>query len=163
MIENRVGISMYSNISDLYEKLKDELVGWCGYMTNDRYEAEELVQEGFVRAMKNEELLRTMDAARQRAWIYQTIKHLFIDSTRKKKRESLTDEVPDTGEARQEYTEIEWIELINRLPKEEGKVFVLRYVEGLTSGQISEILKMPPGTVRSKLYDARKHLRKLLE
>ncbi len=154
---------MYSNISDLYEKLKDELVGWCGYMTNDRYEAEELVQEGFVRAMKNEELLRTMDAARQRAWIYQTIKHLFIDSTRKKKRESLTDEVPDTGEARQEYTEIEWIELINRLPKEEGKVFVLRYVEGLTSGQISEILKMPPGTVRSKLYDARKHLRKLLE
>ncbi len=163
MIENRVGISMYSNISDLYEKLKDELVGWCGYMTNDRYEAEELVQEGFVRAMKNEELLRTMDAARQRAWIYQTIKHLFIDSTRKKKRESLTDEVPDTGEARQEYTEIEWIELINRLPKDEGKVFVLRYVEGLTSGQISEILKMPPGTVRSKLYDARKHLRKLLE
>ncbi len=163
MIENRVGISMYSNISDLYEKLKDELVGWCGYMTNDRYEAEELVQEGFVRAMKNEELLRTMDAARQRAWIYQTIKHLFIDSTRKKKQESLTDEVPDTGEARQEYTEIEWIELINRLPKEEGKVFVLRYVEGLTSGQISEILKMPPGTVRSKLYDARKHLRKLLE
>ncbi len=154
---------MYSNISDLYEKLKDELVGWCGYMTNDRYEAEELVQEGFVRAMKNEELLRTMDAARQRAWIYQTIKHLFIDSTRKKKRESLTDEVPDTGEARQEYTEIEWIELINRLPKDEGKVFVLRYVEGLTSGQISEILKMPPGTVRSKLYDARKHLRKLLE
>ena len=79
---------MYRDISDLYEKLKDELIGWCSYMTGDRYEAEELVQEGFLRAMKNENTLKSMDDARRRAWMYQTIKHLFIDRTRKKKHES---------------------------------------------------------------------------
>ncbi len=44
---------MYRDISDLYEKLNDELIGWCRYMTGDLYEAQELVQEGFLRAMKN--------------------------------------------------------------------------------------------------------------
>ena len=153
---------MYREISDLYEKLNDELIRWCSYMTGDRYAAEELVQEGFVRAMKNEDTLQGMDDARQRAWMYQTIKHLFIDRTRKEKHENLTDEAPDSGKLVQEYTEAEWIQLINSLPKDEGKVFVLRYLEDMTSGQISQILGMPPGTVRSKLHDARKHLRELL-
>ena len=153
---------MYRDISDLYEKLKDELIGWCSYMTGDRYEAEELVQEGFLRAMKNEDTLKSMDDARRRAWMYQTTKHLFIDRTRKKKHENLTDEAPDSGKLVQEYTEAEWIQLINTLPKDEGKIFVLRYLEDMTSGQISQILGIPPGTVRSKLSDARKHLRELL-
>lgn len=81
---------MYRDISDLYEKLNDELIGWCRYMTGDLYEAQELVQEGFLRAMKYEDTLKSMDEARQRAWMYQTIKHLFIDRTRKKKHENLT-------------------------------------------------------------------------
>ena len=153
---------MYGDISDLYEKLNDELLGWCSYMTGDRYEAEELVQEGFLRAMKNEETLRNLDAPRQRAWMYQTIKHLFIDKARKKQHENLTDKAPDSGKMVQEYTEAEWIQLINSLPKDEGKVFVLRYLEDMTSGQISQILGIPPGTVRSKLSDARIHLRELL-
>ncbi len=104
-----------------------------------------------------------MDFNRKRAWMYQTIKHLFIDGLRKRKRESLTGEIPETMELSQEYTESEWIQLINSLPKDEGKIFVLRYMEDMTSGQISEILGIPPGTVRSKLHDARKHLQKKLE
>jgi RNA polymerase sigma-70 factor (ECF subfamily) len=154
---------MYRDITDLYEQLNAELLGWCSSMTGDRYEAQELVQEGFLRAIDHAETLKSMDFARKRAWMYQTVKHLFIDEIRKRKREDLSDEMPDFGEVREEYTQAEWIELINSLPKDEGKVFALRYLEDFTSGQIGELLGMPPGTVRSKLHDARQHLRDKLK
>ncbi|MBE5844986.1 MAG: RNA polymerase sigma factor [Butyrivibrio sp.] len=150
-------------ITELYEQLNAELLGWCSSMTGDAYEAQELVQEGFLRAIKHSDTLQSMDFNRKRAWMYQTIKHLFIDGLRKRKRESLTGEIPETMELSQEFAEAEWIQLINSLPKDEGKIFVLRYMEDMTSGQISEILGIPPGTVRSKLHDARKHLQKKLE
>ena len=73
----------------------------------------------------------------------------------------MTGDLYEAQELVQEYTEAEWIQLINSLPKDEGKILVLRYMEDMTSGQISQILGMPPGTVRSKLSDARKHLREL--
>ncbi len=132
-------------------------------MTGDRYEAQELVQEGFLKAIDHVETLKSMDFARKRAWMYQTVKHLFIDEIRKRKHEDLSDEMPEIGAVREEYTQTEWIELINSLPGDEGKVFALRYLEDFTSGQIGELLNMPPGTVRSKLHDARQHLRNKLK
>ncbi|WP_026496752.1 RNA polymerase sigma factor [Butyrivibrio sp. WCD3002] len=154
---------MYRDITELYEQLNAELLSWCSAMTGDRYEAQELVQEGFLRAIDHFETLESLDFFKKRAWMYQTIKHLFIDDLRKKKREDLSDEMPDFGELRCEYTEAEWMQLINSLPKDEGKVFVLRYLEDFTSGQIGEMLGMPAGTVRSKLHDAKMHLRELLK
>ena len=154
---------MYRDITELYEQLNAELLSWCSVMTGDRYEAQELVQEGFLRAINHFETLESMDFFKKRAWMYQTIKHLFIDDLRKKKREDLFDDMPDIGDLRGEYTEAEWMQLINSLPKDEGKVFVLRYLEDFTSGQIGEMLGMPAGTVRSKLHDAKMHLRELLK
>ena len=154
---------MYRDITELYEQLNAELLSWCSAMTGDRYEAQELVQEGFLRAIDHFETLESMDFFKKRAWMYQTIKHLFIDDLRKKKREDLFDDMPDIGDLRGEYTEAEWMQLINSLPKDEGKVFVLRYLEDFTSGQIGEMLGMPAGTVRSKLHDAKMHLRELLK
>lgn len=152
---------MNPEISVLYEKLHNELVKWCCLMTGSYDTAEELVQEGFVKAIEHWDTLNSLAFHQQRAWLYQTIKHLFIDSVRKNKREFLTNEVPETTTSF-DYSEKEWMELINSLPPLEGKVLLLRYVEGFTSNQIGTLLKIPPGTVRSKLHDARKHLRNKL-
>jgi RNA polymerase sigma-70 factor (ECF subfamily) len=130
-------------------------------MTGSYDTAEELVQEGFVKAIEHWDTLNTLAFQQKRAWMYQTIKHLFIDSVRKNKREFLTNEVPDNTTSF-DYSEKEWMELINSLPPLEGKILLLRYVEGFTSSQIGILLKLPPGTVRSKLHDARKHLRNIL-
>lgn len=152
---------MNPEISVLYEKLHNELVKWCYLMTGSYDTAEELVQEGFVKAIEHWDTLNSLAFHQQRAWLYQTIKHLFIDSVRKNKREFLTNEVPEATTSF-DYSEKEWMELINSLPPLEGKVLLLRYVEGFTSNQIGTLLKIPPGTVRSKLHDARKHLRNKL-
>ncbi|WP_242838233.1 RNA polymerase sigma factor [Butyrivibrio proteoclasticus] len=44
----------------------------------------------------------------------------------------------------------------------EGKILVLRYFDGYSSTQIGQLLGLPPGTVRSKLHEARKHLKDML-
>ena len=156
---------MNHDITALYEQLHTELVKWCHLMTGSPDTSEELVQEGFLRAIEHWPEIKDLSFPQQRAWLYQTIKHLFIDSLRKRKNEYLTGEVQDVlsvtsfDKKIDDYTESEWMELINSLPPVEGKILVLRYVEGFTSSQISTFLHMPAGTVRSKLHDARKHLR----
>lgn len=159
---------MNQDITTLYDQLHTELIKWCCLMTQSPDNAEELVQEGFLRVIEHWPEIKDLSFPQQRAWLYQTIKHLFIDSLRKNKREYLTGEVQDVlsvssqDKSIDDYTEKEWMELINSLPPVEGKILVLRYVEGFTSSQISTFLHIPAGTVRSKLHDARKHLRERL-
>lgn len=67
--------------------------------------------------------------------------------------------VPDSGSWCREIEETEWRCLLEDLPEEEGRVFVMRYLMGYNSRQIGELLSLPPGTVRYKLSSARKRLR----
>lgn len=58
---------------------------------------------------------------------------------------------------------IDWEQLLNGLPGDEGVLFVMRYLEGYTSKELGEFFGLPPGTVRSRLSDARKHLKTALK
>lgn len=154
---------MYQEITELYEQLYNELVRWCQNMTLDPYKAQELVQEGFVKAIDHYDEVKELEPNQRRAWLYRTIKNLFIDDYRKCKRETLTDSFTE-GQTQlmiqpDKYSELEMIQLINSLPGDEGKIFTMKYLGGMTSGQIGKILDLPPGTVRSKLSDARKHIK----
>lgn len=48
-------------IEELYLLCQKELINWCSSITNDRTLAEDLVQEAFLRALTNEELLTTLN------------------------------------------------------------------------------------------------------
>ena len=76
-------------IADLYRQLNTELVRWCCMMTQDRDMAKELVQEGFLRAIDHFDEIEGLDFRQQRAWLYRTIRNVFIDNIRKRKRECL--------------------------------------------------------------------------
>lgn len=146
-------------IEELYVKYHEELVRWCQGMSDNLQTAEEIIQEAFLRAMLFEELLVTMQEKQARAWLYRTAKNIFIDLVRRKARETIIDELPERAREFENFMELEWEELLETLPDEEGVIFAMRYLQGYTSKQIGEILCMPSGTVRSKLYFARKHLR----
>ena len=77
----------YGQITKLYDELFSELFKWCCMMTQDEYISQELVQEGFLRALDHYRDLDGLTFHQQRAWLYQTIKHLYIDSLRRKKKE----------------------------------------------------------------------------
>lgn len=159
-------------IEALYSEFHTELVEWCRYMTGNRSRAEDLVQEAFVRALRHWELLETLTDEQRRSWLYRTVKNLYVDEIRRLARETVMEELPEreipaaTADYRQttpEITGLEWEDLISRLPDLEGVVFTMRYLQGYNSSEIGKLLELPAGTIRSKLSDARKHLRKALK
>ena len=151
------------SIDALYKKYYRELVAWANYMTNNKYIAEDLVQEAFLKALNYEEVFERIHELQARAWIYQTVRHLFIDRTRHLKNENLMDSVPESECESDDLSEIEWLELLLELEPEMSRMVVMRYVEGYTSTEISKIFGIPPGTVRSKLSMTMKTLRKKVE
>ena len=150
-------------IERFYAQYHDELTGWCRSMTGDPALAEDLVQEAFLRGLLNSALLQTFPERQLRAWFYRTIRNLYLDRLRHARFETLPDTVPETGHLSEEYARIDWQQLLDSLPGEEGMLFGLRYLSGYTSREIGDFLGIPPGTVRARLSLAKKHLQAALK
>ena len=149
-------------IDELYDSLYKELTGWCAAMTGNKTLAEDLVQEAFLRALINAELLEELDFCRRRAWMYRTVKNLYIDRKRREAFETMAKEMPQGGYEDANYAQIDDEQLLTVLTQEERMLFTLRYLEGYNSAELGKLFGLPPGTVRSRLSSARRRLRKSL-
>ena len=149
-------------IDELYDSLYNELTGWCTAMTGSRTLAEDLVQEAFLRALINAGLLEELDAAKRRAWMYRTVKNLYIDRKRREALETMVEQMPEEGFEDAEYVWVDDAQLMEVLTPEERLLFTLRYLEGYNSAELGRMFGLPPGTVRSKLSGARSRLRRSL-
>ena len=149
-------------IDELYESSFTELVNWCKSMTQNQSMAEDLVQEAFLRALVNAELLNELHPAQQKAWMYRTIKNLYVDRVRHASFETYVEQLPELLQEADGYSRVDGEQLLNSLPGDEGVLFSMRYLQGFTSTEIGEFYNLPPGTVRSKLSSARNHLREAL-
>lgn len=154
------GVNM---IEQLYQLCQKELTEWCTLMTHDRSMAEDLVQEAFLRALKNDGLLDSLNEKQQRAWMYRTVKNLYVDKIRHDCRETVTDLLPEQGMEATEYAESDYEMLLSALPEEERMLFTMRYLQGYSSTELGKIFRQPPGTIRSKLSSARKQLKQSLK
>lgn len=68
---------------ELYEAHSSELMAYGTAMSGSKELAEDLLQETFVRAMMNSEIVEDLSPSKQRAWLYRTFKNLFFDSYRR--------------------------------------------------------------------------------
>mgnify|MGYP001025812011 CR=1 FL=1 len=150
-------------IDELYDALYRELTGWCASMTGSRTLAEDLVQEAFLRALINAELLADLDFSRRRAWMYRTVKNLYIDRKRRESFETVMEQMPEEGLDEAQYARIDDDQLLAALAPDERQLFTLRYLEGYNSAELGRLFGLPAGTVRSKLSGARSRLRQMLE
>lgn len=150
-------------IEELYRRYQKELTAWCGKMTMDSSLADDLVQETFLRALMNVELLGSLRENQRRAWLYRTAKNLFIDRVRHGSYEQVQEELPEPVQTEDAYGDVDMEQLLEQLPEQEGVLFAMRYFQGYNSRELGQMFGLPEGTVRSKLLLARKHLRKLLE
>lgn len=148
----------------------------CFRMLSNRQEAEDIAQEAFVRAYIN---LHTFDQTRKfSTWIFRIATNLCIDRIRKKKPDYYLDaNVPGT-EGLNMYSQIaadgmlpedavEQMETQERIQYEIGQlsdryrsVIILRYIEELPLQEISDILGLPLGTVKTRVHRGRAELRK---
>lgn len=149
---------------ELYESHYQELLAYGTRMTESKELAEDLVQETFVRALMNTETVVDLSQAQRRAWLFRTFKNLFFDRYRRAvlENEYVQNRQPGYTED-QGMQEIENAILLDSLAPQDRAIFQLRYFDGYSAQEISQMLELPPGTVRSKLSRCRKHLKQNLD
>ena len=164
--------------AEIVELFQDKLYRVCFRMLGNRHEAEDIAQEAFVRAFIN---IHTFDTKRKfSTWIYRIATNLCIDRIRKKKPDyfldaevagteglnmysqiASTEELPEEEVLKMEMQDRVQYE-ISRLPDKYRAVIVLKYMEDLPLQEISDILEMPLGTVKTRIHRGREALRKQL-
>jgi RNA polymerase sigma-70 factor (ECF subfamily) len=137
------------------------------YLLRDPHEAEDAVQEAFLRAIRHFDGFRGSDA---RAWLLSIVRNACF--TQFRRRRSGGDKVEFDEEIHsleQETSEPETDlahtlaaesvrEGLDRLPIEFREVLVLRELEGLSYKEIAQVAGVPIGTVMSRLARGRKQL-----
>ena len=149
---------------DLYEDHYKKLVAYGTRMSGSKELAEDLVQETFVKALMNTETVADLSPNKQRAWLFRTFKNLFFDRYRRTILENKYEQnwQPEYLED-QGIQEIENAMLLQSLKPEDRAIFQLRYFDSYSAEEISQMMNLPPGTVRSKLSRCRKCLKQNLE
>jgi RNA polymerase sigma factor (sigma-70 family) len=134
-----------------------------------RQDAEDVSQEAFVKAYRNFRQLRERD--RFRAWLVRMTWRLAIDRQRAERRRTVREmdhaapvAVPSTAEtlAARERTAQLWL-AIDALPDKLRVVIVLAAMEGHDVREVARLLDLPEGTVKSRLFLARRRLKEQLQ
>lgn len=152
-------------LETLYKRHCTELLKYCMAASLDRELAEDLVQETFLKALRNPDTLEDLGPSQRRAWLFRTLKNLLVDRYRRAVLErahlqTLDAEVVawDPG-----IQQVENEQVLASLEPEDRVLFRLRYIEDYNAAEISEMLGIPAGTVRSRLSRCRKKLKESLE
>ena len=163
---------------EIVELYKDKVFQLCFRMLGNSHEAEDTSQEAFIRAYINIE--RYNIDRKFSTWLYRIATNLCIDRIRKKKPDyyldaevagteglTLYSQIPASQLAPdEEVSKIELQEIIQneilKLPEKYRAVIVLKYIEELPLLEISKILDLPIGTVKTRIHRGRVALRKQL-
>jgi RNA polymerase sigma-70 factor, ECF subfamily len=163
---------------EIVEIYKDKVFQLAYRMLGNRHEAEDIAQEAFIRAFVNIQSYNIN--LKFSTWLYRIATNLCIDRIRKKKPDYYLDAEVAGTDGLTMYSQIpsktslpeddvESLELqdtiqraISKLPEKYRSVIVLKYIEELSLNEISEILDMPLGTVKTRIHRGRETLRKQL-
>ncbi len=121
----------------------------------------DITQESWLSIIKG--LRKLHDPARFRAWAYRITTNKSIDWIRKSKNIKRVglEEIQEQQSIQKKDSGIK--ELMDKLDIGKKVVLSLYYFEQLTVPEISTALKIPKGTVKSRLHSARKELKKLYQ
>ena len=140
-------------------------VAFC-LVKKKKEDAEDLVQETFIKAYKSFHQLK--DKEKCRAWLTSILYNTFINKYRKERKipiipqpieESIIYEEGPETEILSGVMDQEVLKALFELPEEYSTVVILSDIEDVSYKEIAEILGVPIGTVRSRLSRGRKLLR----
>src|SRR5262249_42461642 len=140
------------------------------WLTRNDYDAEDVVQEAYLRAFKFFDGFHGGDG---RSWLLSLVRNTCYTWVQQNRRCELTaelEEVPDikSHEPNPETTLLQSVDhqmlrqALEALPSEFREVVILRELEGLSYKEIADLADLPLGTVMSRLARARKRLQQHL-
>jgi RNA polymerase sigma factor (sigma-70 family) len=155
---------------DAFEELIDKwhapLWRYARRLTDSDDAAAETVQDVWIRVLRG--IGRLRDRERFRAWLFTIARRVVMDCLRVAYAQPDPTDVDletiaEPDDARDLEEEIRVLhEELARLPVVEREVLVLFYLQELTLNELSDVLAVPVGTVKSRLFRARQLLRRTL-
>ena len=144
----------------IYERHVDTVYRLCFSFMKNRAEAEDMVQETFLRLLSTP--MEFESEKHEKAWLIVTASNLCKDSLKKwwRKHEDIDDCRAISYE--QSFGDPTILKAILDLPKDYKTAVYMYYYEGYTTVEIAGFLRCPETTVRSRLSRARAMLRTIL-
>ena len=153
----------------------DSLYRFAVRLTTDPTQAEDLVQNTMLKAYRSWHLYQA--GTKIRAWLMTILRNLFINEYRKARRAGVHIDVDEIeriavlGDDEQsdpenrffdQIVDDEILRAIDALPDEFRQTLVLSDMEALSYAEIAKVTRVPLGTVKSRLFRARRALRRKL-
>lgn len=145
----------------------------CLRMTGSREDAQDCAQEALLRAYRA--FGRFRGEANARTWLYRVARNVCIDFLRARRQTVSLDSLREAGfDMPDEATPSAYMALdaadrkaaleraIALLPDDQREILILRDMQGLAYDEIGRVLRLPPGTVKSRLNRARERLRGII-
>lgn len=137
------------------EEQYDHIYRYCYYRLRDAGKAEDITQETFLRYLENDGY---RDIGRPLAFLYTVARNLCIDEMRRKKMESLPEDLPGENQGDKLLDSILLRQALHELDSRERELILLRYVNGVPVADLAKIY----GKSRYAVYrDTKKVLQKL--
>lgn len=161
-----------NQIQEQLDRISASLRAFSLKLTGNNVDAEDLYQDTAYRIITNAE--KYNPGTNFKAWAVTIMRNIFINNYRKKLRRNLiidqtpnnyyldsgTEIIPNDGETSVEFTEL--MGMVDTLPEDFRKPFMMAY-EGFKYEEIAEELGSPLGTIKSRIFFARKKLQKLYD
>ena len=151
----------------------DSLYGAALRMTRDGSDAQDLVQDTYIRAFRFFDKFEK--GTNFKAWLFKILKNVYINKYRKELKKPQMVNIADveaSGDLKEEVTPEDEIfngllddditRAMDDLPEEFRLAIILSDLQGLSYKEVAEILDRPIGTVMSRLHRGRKLLRSSL-
>jgi RNA polymerase sigma factor (sigma-70 family) len=150
----------------------DAAFNYARWLTRNDAEAEDVVQDACVRAMRFLASLRDDDA---RAWLFAIVRNTWYSRVSRRSsgteatlldgaRDQRPDDALDPEERLLQQDTVARVRAaLEQLPVDFREVIVLREIEGLSYKEIAAVVRAPIGTVMSRLARARERLLALLK
>jgi RNA polymerase sigma-70 factor (ECF subfamily) len=169
------------DLAELFRRHSEGLYRYLARYLGDAALAEDVLQETFLHVHSKCDLYR--DGWPARPWLYAVALHRAVDTLRRAKRlpavrldspivadeagslvDFLADAEPGPLGELEELERQEWVrENVAQLPEHLRQVLVMAYYQGLPYADIAGLLRIPLGTVKSRLHSAIARLRALAE
>ncbi len=178
MVAQQVQVTGRMNTEDKLARFEQSIVphmdaayNLARWLTRNDFDAQDVVQEAYLRAFKFFAGLRNEDG---RTWLLRIVRNTFYSWLEKNRRNEAKMADEDTAEAVASNTaapdallmkqmDSEALsEAIQELPVEFREALVMRELEGLSYKEMADVANLPLGTVMSRLARARRQLRRIL-
>lgn len=162
--------AIQNQIQDQLDGISNSLKAFSMKLTGNSDDAEDLYQDTALRIITNADKYR--QGTNFKAWAVTIMRNIFINNYRKKVRRNLIiDQTPNNyyinsgerpiandGETLVAYKEL--VEMVDRLPDDFKIPFMMAY-QGYKYDEIAEELGSPLGTIKSRIFFARRKLQKM--